>query len=125
MAEKKYKKEDIIRSIEKVFESVEKYADYKKKARQTIYSRINTQTPKFINELESDGISVVTQEISLEAFNTLDKKVNDLMKLVVNLSKENVDLRKENIELHKKNNNLSVEVATLGGMLGGKSEMNG
>ena len=99
MSEKKYNKKEIIDAIVKVYESVEKYADHKGKKKQTIYGRIETQNPKFIKELEDDGVYIIKEVYSIERFNNLEKEVKELKDLVIQLTKDNSNLREENWRL--------------------------
>lgn len=119
MTKNKYNIEDIKRSILMVYDTIESYADFKGKSKQTIYERIKTQSPKFLAELKKDGIILsepeteykVTQEylspqiiklqnkvdqleaMQKEILERMDKRDEELTQIIENLVEDNKKLR--------------------------------
>lgn len=85
MDEKIFSKEEIIRAIEGKYKSVEKYAVFKKKSRQSIYKRAENQTQKFLLELVNDGI-LLTKEPDNDYKVTAEFISPQIIKLLINIT---------------------------------------
>lgn len=114
MSVKYFTKDDILKAIYAKYGTLEELAVKLKTSKQNISAKLNRQSPKFLNELQSVGIVIYNKDESktLIKDNVVVYQANRIMEL----EKENEQLKEENAKLRvhvvsniKKNKGASVK----------------